>query len=51
MVDIDPLVLAKQTYLRCFGEVGQDKLVRYLRIFLSYPDYKDKTPPVPKGGC
>lgn len=34
MVDIDPLCLIKMTYLRCFGEVYQDKLVRFLKTFL-----------------
>jgi len=34
MVDIDPLTLIKTTYLRCFGEVYQDKLVRFLKTFL-----------------
>ena len=34
MVDIDPLNLVKTTHLRCFGEVFQDKLVRFLKAFL-----------------
>jgi len=34
MVHIDPLELAKTTHLRCFREVFQDQLVRYLEIFL-----------------
>lgn len=36
MVDIDPLTLVEQISLKCFGEVYQDKLVRFLKIFL-YP--------------
>ena len=34
MVDIDPQTLIKTTYLRCFVEVFQDKLVRFLKTFL-----------------
>jgi len=47
MVDIDPLTLIKTTYLRCFGEVYQDKLVRFLKTFLDLggvrglPPHKD----------
>jgi hypothetical protein len=49
MVDIDPLILVEQTYLRCFVEVGQDKLVRYLRVFLGYLNYRDSITLVPEG--
>lgn len=36
MVDIDPLALVEQISLKCFGEAYQDKLARFLKIFL-YP--------------
>jgi len=36
LVDIDPLTLVGKTPLRCFGEVHQEKLAWFLKIFL-YP--------------
>ena len=44
MVDIDPLNLIKTTYLRCFGEVFQDKLVRFLKTFLALGEYEGASP-------
>ncbi len=35
MVDIRPLELGEQTPLRCFGEEYQDRLARFLKVFLS----------------
>jgi len=37
MVDIDPLALVEKISLRCFGEVYQERLVRYLKVFLTTP--------------
>ena len=38
---IDPPGLVEKTPLRCFGEVYQEKLTRYLRIFLKIEAVKD----------
>ena len=38
MVDTDPLSLVnlvEMTPLRCFGEIYQEKLARFLKIFLN----------------
>lgn len=35
MEHIDPLALIKNTPLRCFGEIGQEKLFNCLRVFLN----------------
>ena len=44
MVDIDPLTLIKTTDLRCFGEVYQDKLVRFLKTFLYLGEFEGASP-------
>jgi len=44
MVDIDPLTLIKTTDLRCFGEVYQDKLVRFLKTFLYLGEFEGVSP-------
>jgi hypothetical protein len=40
---IDPPSLVEKTPLRCFGEVYQEKLARYLRIFLNPEGVKDRS--------
>lgn len=35
LVNIDPLELVRGICLRCFGEVYQEKLYKYLRVFLN----------------
>jgi hypothetical protein len=35
MVHVDPLALIKNTYLACFGEIGQKNLLRSLKAFLN----------------
>ena len=35
MEHIDPLTLVRQTPLKCFGEVFQEKLFNCLRVFLN----------------
>jgi RNA-directed DNA polymerase len=37
MVDIDPLQLVRDVWLKCFGKLYQERLYRYLRIFLNKP--------------
>jgi len=37
MVDIDPIELVRGIWLRCFGEIYQERLYRYLKIFLNRP--------------
>lgn len=37
LVHIDPLELVRGIWLKCFGEIYQEKLYRYLRIFLDKP--------------
>ena len=49
MVDIDPLTLVDQTFLRRFGEVGKDKLLRYLKIFLGYWSNRNIASKAPEG--
>ncbi len=44
MVHINPLNLIKTTYLRCFGEVYQEKLVRFLKTFLYLGEFEGVSP-------
>jgi hypothetical protein len=48
MVHIDPLALVEQTPLRCFGEEYQDKLARFLKIFLLLGEFEGAPPPQEK---
>jgi hypothetical protein len=44
MVDVDPLALIREIRLRCFGEIYQERLFNYLKIFLDLPGEFEGSP-------